>query len=686
MRNQDLKGISMIRKTLLVSLALACAALAAQDSAKTPANAPDSAKATCVVRAVDANASRLDKIEQAVGGALAKAGINLGGEFSSQFLVSGVEGRAVRNNFRKEEGVEFTACDLDIAARPASELQARLMFRFYEDWRNMWNSFKDPIDVRWISVNGLVKEMFSYDIGDFRQKYSPLTLYSPDVDVLFEPVIFAQQRKTVMNEMFLGNNDRILQGINMNFDAEVAPMLKELHVNLLGSRLRSVEGSSNAQTALHLDTALMDKYVVGSNLDLTIFRGLQLGGSFLDIFDATHTYGGTVEAAQGLAQNTRVFAGRGNAGTGLFTDGKTFDVSVAGEVAVSQDDTAAYDTISRTPLTVTRKFNTVSGLATDVGLKGSVCIGQAGNLNLNASFVRNESEFRNELAQSPTLFKTRIMNSENDLGNNALYSTFDAMYRQVFKFSPSENAQNYGSAAGYLKGPMNKIAYANGILTQRELKKIPLDSALGMAMPLGPATPNRTGVTAGLSADFLDKAILVSGAVKYLTEIDGLYRIVDTTNNAQGTMPASNFLEIGGGASVDAAALGRFWPHPLIISGSYKLSQAANDGVAGYVNSPWTIDVSFINAGLYWTFIKKMSLLGGWQYLVTDGDGLYDNVKHTLTQLHYSVGLEYAVSEGARVTGSFGAIEVSRGNDANVDVSAGNFRQYQTELFLTVGF
>jgi hypothetical protein len=686
---QDPKGFAMVRKCAIVLCVLALTAWGAQDSVKMQGGdtAAVAAKARDGIKPIDE--SRLDKIEQAVSNALSKAGVNFGGEFRSQFLTSGVEGRAVTKSYRKGEDVEFTSVDFDVSARPASELSARLIFRFYEDWRNMWISFQEPICSRWISVDGLVKNVFSYNVGDFKQKYSPLTLYSPDVDIAYEPEIFAQQRKTAMKEMFLGDNERVLQGVNMNFDAEIVPALKELHWNVLGSRLRNVElVSTGAPVALHLDTALMDKYVVGSNLNMTIIPGLSLGGTFLDIFDATPTFGGSTDSAEMIAQNTRVFAGRGEVGTGLFMDEKTFSLAIGGEVAVSSDDSSwqHVDTVSPTQILKTRTTQAVTGTAATVDLKGILRIASTGNVNFDIGFLNNQADFRNDLAQSPTFFRTRIMNTENDVSSGALYSTFDALYRQVFKFSPSENAQNNGSLAGWLKGPVSKIAYGSGILTQKEMRRVPLDNAISTVMPFGPATPNRSGVKAGVSADFLEKAILVSGSAKFLNELDGQFAVVDTETRAQGIMPQSTFLEAGGGASVDLAALGRFWRYPLIISGGYTLSRVSNDGAAGYAQSPWTIDVGFVNAGLYWTFLKKASLLGGYQLLVTDGDGIYDNVKHTLTQLHWSCGLEYKLSDGARLTGSFGGIEVSHKNDAAIDVSAMDFRQYQTDLFLTVTF
>jgi hypothetical protein len=516
-----------------------------------------------------------------------------------------------------------------------------------------------------------------------------LTLYSPDVDIAYEPEIFSSQRKYVMQEMFLGDNDRVLQGVNMNFDAEIVPVFKEFHLNILGSRLRSVEGVQTGQPAAGLlDTALMDKYLVGTNLNMVILPDLSVGGSFLDIFDATPTFGGPEDSAEILQQNTRVFAGRGSLGTGSFMDREKLNLALCGEVAVSSDDSSwhSFDTLSATRIRRSLNTESITGLAAAVDLKGMFKFSSVGQVRVDAGFLNNGSDFRNDLAQSPTFFRTRIMNSENDVATKALYSTYDALYRQVFKFSPSENAQNAGALAGWLKGPTSKIAYGNGILTQKEMREAPLDNAVSLVMPFGPATPNRSGFKGDVAAELLDKTIIASVGVKYLDELDGQTTVIDTVTHVRAILPKSTFTEICGGASVDLASLGRFWPYPLIISGSYTMSSAANDGVNGYAQSPWGIDVGFVNAGLCWTFLKRTSLLGGLQYLKTSGDGLYDNVKHNVMQLHWSAGLEYKVSAGGTLTGSVGNISVTQGNDANVDESAKNFEQWQSELFLTVTF
>lgn len=652
----------MIRKMVIVSLILGMTAWAAQDSVET------------------VEKSRLTKIEQTVSRVLSKAGINFSGEFRSQFLLSRVGGDAVAKDTRKDEGVEYTSVDFDISARPHSALQGHLIFRLHQDWRNLWSSYKNPISSRWISVDGMIKNVYGYNIGDFRQKYSPLTLYSPDIEIEYEPEIFTRQRRMAMNEMFLGNNDRIMQGVNMNFDAEIVPLFKEFHLNLLGSRLRYVGDGEQGQLAELLDSAAMDKYLIGSNCDMVFIPDLSIGGSFLNIFDAKYSYGGLIDSAEIFKQNTRIYAGRGSFGTAPFIDQKVFNMKLLCEVAISSDDSSWYkiDTISPTSYTTTLKTEKIRGVAVAADLKTFTAFGSASALQFDFGFLRNAADFRNELAQSPTFFPLRIMNSENDPSTGALYSTFDALYRHVFKFCPSENASN----AGWLKGPMEKIAYSRAILSQDDMRRIPSDNSLCLVMPYGPATPNRMGIRSKLAADFLDKAIHMSVSAKFLNEVEGLPNPQDTSLE----MPKSKFLEAGGGISIDFASFGEWWPYPFILSGGYKLSNGSNDGVSSIPGSPWEITNNFINAGLYWTFWKRASLLGGFQYLKTSIDDFSDNYVWDVTELHWAAGLEYKVSDGGTLTGCFGFNDVTHSDEADANASIMNFRQWQTDLYLTVNF
>jgi hypothetical protein len=678
----------MIRKIVVSALLVSAAAFAGADSTRTVDGPSDP--------------SRLSGLEKAVTGIMAKAGVTISGEVRSQLLQSNVSGKAAADSLKSQESVEYTLVDFDITARPNDAVRGRIIFRFQQDWRNLFSSFYSPVFSRWISIDGNAKNIFTYNVGDFRQKYTPLTLYSPDVTISYEPEVFSRLRETAMSEEFLGDNNRILQGVNLNFDAAVAPLFKELHVNLMGTRLRSAgvntseEGGAMAVNLL--EVAPFDKYMIGSNLGMDFLPGLNLGATYLHIFDWQETYSGkpTVYDTIGLGsggkwlvnvntdyetQNTTVLSFHGGVGTSPFIDPKKYSLALTGEFAMSADDTfPRTDSLSvkgadTTVLRLAKTTTVVNGKALAVDLKGSINFGAEGSnaLKVRIGTIYNDKDFRNDAAQSPSLLATRgarIMNSENDAftsGKN-LYSTYDVLYRQVFEFTP---AQISGHTSNWFKAPMRKIAYTNSILTQEEMRALALDPALYLVMPFGAATPNRTGLTADASVDALGKAIHASLGAKFLQQASG----VQAASNPSLTLPKTKFTEIGGGASIDVARLGNWWPYPCIVSGGYQFSNAKNDGIAADSTTKLATDVGFTNAGLYWTFWKKYSLLGGFQMIGTKLlDANYD-------QTHWSAGLEYKVADGGTLTASVGSVSVKNSNNDSL-----SFKQPQYDLFLSIRF
>ena len=65
-----------------------------------------------------------------------------------------------------------THLDFDIKARPMKH-SARVMFRMHQNWQNFFSDISNPIFSRWISDDGNPLDMFRFNIGDFKEKYSP---------------------------------------------------------------------------------------------------------------------------------------------------------------------------------------------------------------------------------------------------------------------------------------------------------------------------------------------------------------------------------------------------------------------------------------------------------------------------------------------------------------------------------
>lgn len=612
-------------------------------------------------------------------GILSKEGISMSGVFRSQYLHSSIGGAGALSNRRSEESLEFTSVDFDVRARPNTATQGRLVFRMHQDWRNFFSDIGNPISSRWISIDGRGKDIFRYNIGDFRQRYSALTLHSPDIGLLYEPEVFAAQRQDATNEVFLGNNDRILQGVNLNLDAGVegasgAVFLKEIHLNVLGSRLRNVETSiqNGGKPVSFTERSPVEKFVAAGNADAVLPAGLSLGGSHLRIFDKKGSYAGPGDADT-AAQRTSIWAGRGGFDLASAMGWSKAALSLSGEYVISSDDSASF--VSDTSeVTETRS---IDGSALLGRLQGAWSMGKSFGFKVGVDYHRNEPQYRNEMAQSPSFVGERILNIENDNSpvrtNDARalnYSTFDAMYRHVFKFAPSEQTNLWS------KAPFSKNSYKNSILTQSELasfEALRLDTALQLVMPFGPATPNRAGIRSNVIFTAWEDRVEVQGMLTMMDQIEG--RRIDSAR----VMPKTAYSQAGGGLKLDIGSMFGL-AYPLTLSGSLVRSTAENAGLADSLFAASKVESDFANAGIRYKFWKRASILAGYQQIRTKAArNLVDTER---TQTNVAGGLEYKVAEGAFATLSMNRISFDPGAGA----ADKEFSQLQTDLFLTVRF
>lgn len=626
-----------------------------------------------LILSVNAEENKLDKVKTGLDNIMARAGISFNGEFKSQYFGAKIDGPGADSTLKQSEANEYTSVDFDITARPNTALTGRLIFRMHQNWQNFFSDIANPIFTRWISIDGNPKGIFRFNVGNFKQKYSPLTLYTPEIDIMYEPFIFERMRKLAQDEFFLDDNNRVLQGINLGFDAEVAPIFNEAHVGIIGSRLRSVEvqaANGNKSVESFETDSLMSKYFTGVNLDLTFLKGVNLGGTFLYIFDhkASHTALTTDSGADTMAQRTAVFSLRPGIDLAkTFDMSEALDLSLSTEFAVSNDGSAYYTT-GTGPKEL--KDSVIAGTAINIAANAGFKAGTAFGFKLKANLISNNKYFRNELAQSPSFIGQRIMNVENDNKGIDHYSTYDALYHSVFKFIYKEGASST------VKGPSMKNSYYNGVLSKGEMERLEkeegLDRSLQLVLPYGMATPNRVGLTSDLTMSLLNNGIEVKGLFKSLNE---QVAIKDTAGYEK-----TKYSEFGAGAKIEFSNLIKPMKLPCNVSLSFVKSTALNEGDL----SKFDFTSTFINAGFYWKFYKRAAVLGGFQS-ITDQETIGDTIV-ALKANHVSFGLEWSVSDGASVVGTLGKIITYNSYGAEVNFEDADWNQNLIDISLRVKF
>ncbi|MDR2592121.1 MAG: hypothetical protein LBC59_04875 [Chitinispirillales bacterium] len=696
------------------------------------------ALSVCALAAESSLEERVDGLSAQIDRVMSKAGIHFGGEFRSQFLNSSLDGDAVADFGKKNESAEYTSVDFDIVARPNTALSARAIFRLHQDWRNFFSDVQNPITTRWLSIDGSVAQgILKYNLGDYKKKLTPLTLWSPDIDLLFEPEIFAQGRELAMSEVFLGENKRVLQGANVEFKAEVYPYLNELDVDVFGARLATRGTGESAPIAPGMfpdDTTRVngmywdskyDKYLVGVNLATQIIKGAGFGVSNISVFDHVDSYRGEDFDKTGIIMNgefedtakfhatsNNVFAVRLNLDNRAFMSDDFVHIGVNAEAAFSSykyqnmlKNAAGRDS--------TVEDCSVDGMGINAGLSVKLNFDDVNAFSISADYILNDSAFINVAAQSPSFLQRSIMNNENGLSGLGLINPFDAMYRSVFKYAPS---QYFGGSRPYTKN-----AYTNVIFPadKNGIAKLPTN-VFQDALPGGFATADRSGPVVKLDGSFLDEAFKIGARVAMLNGVgewtneypystdetidpnDPGVVIPGEAGTIRTKIPINEYMTAGGGAIVDIAKFVPAVGPSLKIGGSYMMYNSTIGDVRIVDNgrnvpptaAPYKHDVAsnLISVELNYNFVQRFSFLVGYQQLATsikseeNVSGIPD-AEYAFSNL--GIGFGYKVADGGALTVKLTML--SGEGPVGVDENTGKpktlkYTATQPEVYLTVKF
>ena len=652
-------------------------------------------------------------LESKVDSINAKRGLEIGGSIRGVAEASYFDTDQDANVSKMMPDVEkdeFVTADIDFHFRPYESVRANATLRLEAGMQEYFASAAKSISVAWINVEGNIGKSFYWIVGDFRQQYSPLTLFLPSVDIMYEPLVFERQRHMAQKSQFIEGNQRNLQGVNLQFRTMPNNTVGEIRAEALMARLNraavldfsGAEGNiiTNAEIPGASQASNMDKWLAAGNIELLpLNRNAYAGFTGMFIFDDEESFSYTERHPdQNLqepyvrepinpfdmdAQQTMVISGRIGGDLAGFLGNNKLVLDAVAEIAMSNDKVYAH-----TPTYLTDEAGNAlldedgnprrgedivndskeSGMAilatVNAGYKAD-----AWNAKLVANVIYNDSAWFNNAAQSPSFFAQRILNSDLD-GNTVkfgvhspLYSTFGALYSFSPKFSPvsrqlgtDDKAFENGQTESYNVSNYNKNSWTTNVYGRNQLALLEMlmDPALQLALPYGLATSNRVGGQGTVTAGFKDFAE-VQGLVTVLSQVAPLYGF-----------SAVKYMEFGGGAKADIfKAIG--FSKPLEISGSYKHSERTADfdekeaGVGGSAE----LKSDFINAGFYVQYLPRLGVTAGLQMVNTEYNDLEAATSGFVApmlkskQMQWMVGLDYSIEKNAWLSLNFGIISVS---------------------------
>ena len=688
--------------------------------------------AASVAASASAIADNQKALQAKADSANAKRGVEIGGSIRAVAQRSSFKTDQDPTGLNKMPDVErneFVSADLSFGFRPYESVRANVIMRLGGGMQEYFASAAKTLEAKWLNVEGNVGKNFYWTIGDFRSAISPLSIYNPGIDIIYEPTIFARKRHMAQKEQLLEGNKRNLQGVNLQFRQEIDPMVGELRVEAMLARVNrvSVLDLSGAEgNILPNDTiagaslaASTDKWLAGGNIELLpMQKNVYIGLTPMYIFDNENTKSYTYRHAQaedptqvdrypnpntytsgspylrdeinpyeGAPQKTFVLSARAGGDFAGIMQNKNLTLDLVLEYAMSMNKVKkpgeAIDPTTNLPVVVENE-ESINGSALLATLNAGYKVDSSWSASLALDFIRNDEKWFNNLAQSPSFFAQRVLNSDKDGNtvkygvNSPLYSTFDALYNYSPKFAPvgrtlgtNDDRFKDGQGESYNIALYNKNSWGSNVYSAAQLKLLGkmTDPAVQMALPNGLATANRMGVRALIKGDWQQKVegqILVSSFNQVNSDIPGMDKI--------------SYMEIGGGAKIDIAKIAGLGK-PLDFSGSFKQSSSKNNLFNGLYAD---VKSSFINVGFSAQFLPRVGFTAGFQMIDSDyGIGNKES-KAGLDvplmkskQTHWMVGFDYTVAENAWLSINYGMINVSNDyNTANLDALTRNLPDY----------
>ena len=141
----------------------------------------------------------------------------------------------------RSEGEGYTAIDLGMHFTPNDEIEIFSEIRIKNDFGYMWGAGA-YVDLRRLSVKGVLNDRISFNLGDVYLKQTVFTLNNFGQELSkYEPSVFQAYRDLIEYENFYLDNYWRMQGLQSNFSYTFYNTIKSVEADFFASRVRGVE-------------------------------------------------------------------------------------------------------------------------------------------------------------------------------------------------------------------------------------------------------------------------------------------------------------------------------------------------------------------------------------------------------------------------------------------------------------
>ena len=177
-----------------------------------------------------------------------------------------------------KENSGHTLVDLGVNIRPIEDIEIQGMVRVRNDFGGFWGS-GITFDVRQLYVKGVIADIVRYQLGDIDYKLSPYTFYNgSEMATDHLPVLCNTVSPLVEYDLFYGkDNTWRQQGAAVDFSLLFKDFADELQFNMFTSRQQVAAGGNN------------ERLFSGINITLLQSKFLSLGYNYVQMYDLAGT-------------------------------------------------------------------------------------------------------------------------------------------------------------------------------------------------------------------------------------------------------------------------------------------------------------------------------------------------------------------------------------------------------------
>ena len=691
--NKDLKLMGY--KSVLLSSMLAASVAFAQEEAKDSTSVEGR------------QLSLLEKLTNYESNAL---GFAINGNAKAGYLHSTISSDDLTKDSQLDEASAYTRMNMVFSVRPSSESVAKFNLRFHKDWQNAHREGNNSPITTWWSYDGYsLNKHMKFNLGHMRVGYTPLTVYQPMPDLIFEPTILAEHRAEVMADKNLdGSNDRLMQGANVEVTTGQLGAFDDVKLHGTLARIRNV---AKKKDQVFFDFDQSDRYMtaIAGSVDLS---GVTLGVNEVYTFDRVRSsrsvnmytaldtlyydLNNVLSFELGF-DSKRLMPGDFHFGIDVeyalsywsvyqdaykVTEKKTMFVDTAAVVNPDGSVNAdrgyfSYRTTTEIKASMDQIATAQNKGALRVNLYADASMGSI-DFDAKANVIKVDKDFQAELAMTPAVLSNiPVLNSDasfstpmadellSGVRSGSLENLYFSMYESVplnssnmmVKDPTAYESEYYRLYNNFKYAQYYRNGYNNVTLKRTDLLATTtvLDPSTNIAMPYGYATPNRTGGDIDLNGKWNDAIAL--RVVFGLYMADSVNLLENPTDFATGTQ----YMRVGGGLNVDVARLANLSKDLGVkLGGSYEMANE-KDGLER--------SSSRIMAGLDLSW-KQVALLTGFQMLNLDFGVPYMGVLDKSSEMLLLTGLRYKLGAGAYATVQYGRLSNSI-DYMNMDMATG---------------